>query len=192
MRKYFVRLVLVVLVVVFSGWSSGASAVPVEWTVASGGNGHFYEVEFASQISWSDARANALALGAGWDLASVTSQGEQDFIISLLPASPSSRDHYYLGGSDSVAEGTWVWSDGETFTYTNWWDGEHAACGHRSPSRMMDVERSQHTSLDSSYASSPADDSVEAAEKPPPPTQDVLPKATGVALSLIKPASTFT
>ena len=41
-------------------------------------------------------------------------------------------------------------------------------------------------------ASFPAHHPIEVAKVPPPPTQDVLPKATGVALSLIKPASTFT
>ena len=41
-------------------------------------------------------------------------------------------------------------------------------------------------------ASFPADHSVEAAQEPPPPTQDVLPKAADVALSLMKPASTLT
>ena len=41
-------------------------------------------------------------------------------------------------------------------------------------------------------ASFPADHSVEAAKVPTPPTQDVLPKAVPVALSLIKLASTFT
>ena len=56
----------------------------------------------------------------------------------------------------------------------------------------MDVEPIKDKPLDSSYASFPADDPVEAAEEPPPPTQEVLPKATGVALSLIKPASTLT
>ena len=40
-------------------------------------------------------------------------------------------------------------------------------------------------------ASFPADDSVEAAEVPTLPTQDVLPKAVPVALSLMKPTSTF-
>ena len=43
-----------------------------------------------------------------------------------------------------------------------------------------------------SYASSPADESVEAAPVPTLPTQDVLPKAVPVALSLMKPASPFT
>ena len=41
-------------------------------------------------------------------------------------------------------------------------------------------------------ASFPANHSVEAAEVPTPPTQDVLPKALPVALSLIKLASTLT
>ena len=43
-----------------------------------------------------------------------------------------------------------------------------------------------------SCASSPADESVEAAPVPTLPTQDVLPKAVPVALSLMKPASTLT
>ncbi len=34
---------VVALVVVVSGWSSGAGATPVEWTVASGGNAHWYD-----------------------------------------------------------------------------------------------------------------------------------------------------
>jgi hypothetical protein len=41
-------------------------------------------------------------------------------------------------------------------------------------------------------ASSPADEPIEAAKVPTPPTQHVLPKALPVALSLIKPASPFT
>ena len=42
-----------------------------------------------------------------------------------------------------------------------------------------------------SGASSPADESVEAAPVPTLPTQHVLPKAVPVALSLIKPAGPF-
>ena len=43
-----------------------------------------------------------------------------------------------------------------------------------------------------SCASSPADESVEAAPVPTLPTQDVLSKAVSVTLSLMKPTSTFT
>ena len=81
------KLALLVLVVVFGG-SSGASAVPIEWTVASGGNGHFYELVTASFTTWSSARADAQAIGAGWDLASIASEAEENFIISLLPSPP--------------------------------------------------------------------------------------------------------
>ena len=76
----------------FASWS--ASAAPVEWAVASGGNGHLYEVIPAPGIQWNDAYAGALLLGTGWDLASVTSQAEHDFIVSLLPASPFEREQY--------------------------------------------------------------------------------------------------
>ena len=53
----------------------------------------------------------------------------------------------------------------------------------------MDVEPTNDTFFDPSRTSFPSNDSVEV---PPPPTQDVLPKTTGVALSFIKPASTLT
>ena len=29
-------------------------------------------------------------------------------------------DWMWLGGSDAATEGTWEWSDGSTFSYTNW------------------------------------------------------------------------
>ena len=48
------------------------------------------------------------------------------------------------------------------------------------------------TPLDPSDASSPTHDPIEATEEPTTTTQDVLPKATGVAFSLVKPASTLT
>jgi len=119
MRKF----AFLVLLAMF-GWSSGASAAPVEWTIASGGNGHFYEVVIDPLISWDDARQNARAIGVNWDLASVTSQPEQDFIEDLLPASPADRTHFWLGGRDTLTEGFWDWIDGDTFAYTNWWAGE--------------------------------------------------------------------
>ena len=39
------------------GWSSGVGAVPIRWTVADGGNGHWYEfVNTGQSISWTDSR----------------------------------------------------------------------------------------------------------------------------------------
>ena len=62
----------------------------------------------------------------------------------------------------------------------------------RSSGRMLQSEMSQDVVPCAFDASFPADHSVEAAEVPTLPTQDVLPKAVPVALSLIKLASTFT
>jgi len=36
-------------------------AAPIQWTVSSGGNGHFYDV-VATPLSWSDAKVGAEAL----------------------------------------------------------------------------------------------------------------------------------
>jgi hypothetical protein len=120
MRKVF----LWIGVAVVLGWSSGASSVPIQWTIAEGGNGHFYEVSITPGTTWDIARSSSLALGAGWDLASVTSQAEQDFITSLLPASPFERESLWVGTRYSVSQASWEWSNGDAFAYTNWWAGE--------------------------------------------------------------------
>jgi hypothetical protein len=80
--------VLLVLVVVFSGWSSGAGALPVEWSVTSGGNGHYYDF-LGNQLagnpntySWDGARLDAEARG-GY-LATPTSAGEWAFMQSQM------------------------------------------------------------------------------------------------------------
>ncbi len=57
---------------------------------------------------------------------------------------------------------------------------------------MLQAEMSQDVVPCALCASFPANHSVKATEMPTPPTQDVLPKALPVALSLIEPASTLT
>lgn len=101
--------------------AQGANA-GVVWVV----NGHEYTVVTQEEIpfTWTSARAAAQAMGPGWDLASVTSQDENDFIVNLLPPTPTERAHYWIGATDAATEGTFVWVDGEPFVYTNWWGGE--------------------------------------------------------------------
>ena len=57
---------------------------------------------------------------------------------------------------------------------------------------MLQTQMSQDVMTGTLCASFPADDPVEAAPAPTLPTQDVLPKAVPVALSLMKPTSTLT
>jgi hypothetical protein len=108
--------------------SASTFAAPVQWTVGSGGNDHWYDY-VSTSVSWATARTNALAsnyLGLGGYLATVTSAAENGFIATNF------RLLAWLGGTDDAVEGAWKWSDGPeagaAFTYTNWEPGEPNNC----------------------------------------------------------------
>ncbi|WP_040727377.1 DUF4347 domain-containing protein [Thiomicrorhabdus sp. Kp2] len=107
------------------------SAIPFE------DNGHFYEAVALpnGQQTWAAAKVYAESLtlyGMQGYLATITSQEENDFILSKLP------EDGWAGGSDSETEGTWKWVTGPeagtifsigndnpvTQTYSNWNSGE--------------------------------------------------------------------
>ena len=104
--------------------SSPAIAAPVQWTAASGGNNHWYDlVTGTTWIGW--LAANSAATGSTYAgmsgyLASITSPTEDVFVSAL---NPNGLDAW-LGGSDSVTEGTWTWTTGEAWSYTHWNPGE--------------------------------------------------------------------
>lgn len=102
----------------------GLAAQGAQAGVIWASNGHEYDVITAEGITWTAAQAATAALGSGWHLATITSGAEDSFVASLLPASPASRSHYWLGASDAAVEGTWAWVTGEAFSYTHWWGGE--------------------------------------------------------------------
>ncbi len=100
--------------------ANGAAAAPVTWS----GNGHDYLVVSAPATSWAVSRSQAQAIGNGWDLATITSIGEQAFIAGLLGPSPASPSlvEYYIGGQR--ANGGFSWVTGETFGFSYWGSGE--------------------------------------------------------------------
>lgn len=112
------------------GTASGqvASTGPVEWPVDEGGNGHFYEVVPIAGISWQDARDAALDRrweGRHGHLATVTTQGEADFLRAALGAALAAC---WLGaeqadGSVGPLRG-WSWVTGEPWAFTEWDTGE--------------------------------------------------------------------
>ena len=67
-------------------------------------NGHTYNY-YSGPLSFADA--NAAAADVGGYLATITSQGEQDFLFALLNGATA-----YAGGSDGAVEGTWRWLGG--------------------------------------------------------------------------------
>ena len=115
--------------------SAPAHADPVQWTVASGGNGHFYEFRYDNN-NFLNARASALAssyMGMSGYLATVTSAAEAAFLYGSVNTSIA-----YIGGSDEGHEGTWTWLDGPEaggvfysasggpldYAYSSWGPGE--------------------------------------------------------------------
>src|SRR5688572_15634666 len=106
-------------------------AAPVHWPIASGGNGHSYELVPAS-VTFESARAAAIA--AGGYLVTVTSAAENSFIANNVLQAPY---YSWLGGFQDPSSpayrepgGGWVWETGEPFVYTNWLGGEPAdTCG---------------------------------------------------------------
>lgn len=106
--------------------SERACGLPVQWTIESGGNGHWYEVVAVPEgISWTDAR-DAAEL-AGGHLASITSAGENAFVFSLIDTNSLWRNNVFgpwIGGyqtnKSAEATGHWTWVDGEAWSYTAW------------------------------------------------------------------------
>jgi len=70
---------------------------------------------FETKLNWKDAENHCQEYGG--HLASIHSKEENEFIAGL------DSDKLWLGGSDKTTEGSWVWSDGSTFSFTNWGPG---------------------------------------------------------------------
>lgn len=95
-------------------FSGPAWSVPVQWSLASGGNDHWYEY-ISLRITWAAARTGAQSQG-GY-LATITSVGEQEFVFANFP------ELAWIGGSDQAEEGVWKWMDGPEAGTTFWDNG---------------------------------------------------------------------
>jgi len=112
-------------------------ATPVQWTIASGGTGHWYDF-LDTAVSpghqgwnWSDARTDAISRGG--DLATPSTLPEWTFLTdnaSSLGASGGPGDSIlgWMGVFQTVAAGpdpdNWSWLDGTPFGFTAWASGE--------------------------------------------------------------------
>ena len=126
-------LIMTLTIMVFINLCKECKAVPVEWPVANGGNGHSYEVVLVSGgIDWESA--NVAAIEAGGYLATITSAEENVFVHNLAVSNPDfwgDSGNYgpniygpWLGGFQPEGSpeptGGWEWVTGELFNYTNW------------------------------------------------------------------------
>ena len=112
---------LVISAIAIVAVSGRAEAAILEWPIADGGNGHFYE-QVDGDISWTDARDAATAksfMGSSGYLATSTSAVENQFLVDHFDTF-----HHWIGGFqfDELAEqaGHWRWVPDEPWSYTNW------------------------------------------------------------------------
>ncbi|UCV14074.1 lectin-like protein [Quatrionicoccus australiensis] len=105
-------------------------------------NGHTYEIETSKQ-TWDSAVTNATSLAWSDDaalgvsvtsyLVNIGSSAENAAILKNLKASMvkggslaqdgGGADYAWIGASDSGAEGTWLWTDATSVSYSNWGSG---------------------------------------------------------------------
>ena len=99
------------------------------------GNYTYIVVLATNGVTWTDAEANAVAMGG--HLASITSAAEDQFIYSLISSDASlwTREGGNPGGAGigpwlggyrqpNNPSGTFQWTDGAAFSYANWASGE--------------------------------------------------------------------
>ena len=102
-----------------------AGDYPMQWPVADGGNGHWYQIRETGLISWSQSRAAAQQLG-GY-LATLTTASESTFVARLKFTNRGVNLGGYQDRSSpdfSEPSGGWRWVTGEPWSYTNWLAGE--------------------------------------------------------------------
>jgi len=94
----------------------------IKWLASAGGNDHFYALTTTVYTNWFDAEAEASLFGG--HLVSISSAEEQRFIEDTFLGATTASNVFYTGLNDLVGEGVYVWSSGESLTYTNWNSGE--------------------------------------------------------------------
>ena len=72
-------------------------------------------------MSWENARKHCVSLGG--DLTSISDQGENNKIVALIDRS-GIDELLWIGANDRRKEGTFEWTDGKAFAFSNWISGE--------------------------------------------------------------------
>lgn len=89
-------------------------------TLVNPANGHTYHLLDVS--NWTLAEATAISLGG--HLATVEDAAENSWIETNFGNWGGVSRTLWIGFNDAALEGTFVWADGSTSTYTNWNSGE--------------------------------------------------------------------
>ncbi len=127
--KKVLATVLTLSILTWAGSVMAYSLSSANWTWLDGDNNtHSYYV-FSDDLTWNEAHSG---LADGQYLATITSQAEQDALVSLMAGTGETSafsGEYWLGGvqanPSTAADTDWRWEDTEEdFCYTCWQDGE--------------------------------------------------------------------
>ena len=86
-------------------------------------NGHHYYISNEKYSYW-DAYNHVRSIDTSFRLVSIHSQGENSFIVMKERMVLGTDYPLWIGGTDTVNEGQFVWDDGTDFDYSNWCTGE--------------------------------------------------------------------
>lgn len=86
---------------------------------ASSSNHRYAFYEEPTVTDWGQAKAYCTRIGG--HLATISSQQENDHVFGLMKDKGYQSAYF---GFQKSADGTWIWSNGEASSYTNWHEGE--------------------------------------------------------------------
>ncbi|XP_041646972.1 galactose-specific lectin nattectin-like [Cheilinus undulatus] len=87
---------------------------PDGWTIKEN---RCYRFE-ADKKEWCDAEKHCIAQGG--NLASIHDAGELHFIRGMIDRVSEKKTAAWLGGTDAIKEGCWMWSDGSSCDFKYW------------------------------------------------------------------------
>ena len=98
-----------------------------------------YQLCYKDQITWDSAQAYCMSLGG--NLATITTQEEQEAVFSYIDKFDIDKD-VWIGITDVNEEGNWSsWITGESMNYENWGSGEPDNGGEQDYGAICPVER---------------------------------------------------
>ncbi|XP_068437484.1 alpha-N-acetylgalactosamine-specific lectin-like [Clinocottus analis] len=117
------------LLLFLSGLALGAAAPSGEATQLQGNcpafwtsfNNHCYKY-VSNRMTWADAEIHCVSMRA--HLASIHSLPEQRFVNALIRSHDITMGFTWIGLSDTLKAGTWLWTDGSMVDYRDWYAGQ--------------------------------------------------------------------
>ena len=111
---------LVLSAPLFIAISSNANASIITGPIVNPANGHSYFL--LNENNWTNSEAEALTLGG--HMATINDAAENDWVFDTFSFFGDIDRDLWIGFSDAITEGVFLWSSGEPVTYTNWRIGE--------------------------------------------------------------------